>query len=114
MKVFIITVIAAIIYIIIVVKIDGGYTINFSLKKNIKCGWLFRKHKYKIMQSEEGCYKVYQQTKLGFWFLLEHYYGEEAATEYIYRRYRETTKKHTKYVKYITIEPETDPTKLIG
>lgn len=75
--------------------------------------WLFRKHKYKIVKDKERNYNVYQQTIIGLWFLLDYYYCEESAKEFINKRYKEVTEKHTKYVKYITIESETDPTKLI-
>ena len=76
--------------------------------------WLFRKHKYKIVKEKERHYNVYQQTIIGIWYLLDYYYCEESATEFINKRYKEVTEKHTKYVKYITIESETDPTKLIN
>ena len=74
---------------------------------------VFRKHKYKIIESEEDGrypskrYNIYQQSKIGVWFFLDYYGIREQATSFIrnrYNKYNNVTKKHTEYI---------DPTKLI-
>jgi len=99
----------------VIYLLENGESLIKSFKQGIiSKKWLFRKRKYKIVNDKERNYNVYQQTIIGLWFSLDYYYCEESAKKYIYKRYTETTEKHTKNVNYITIKSENDLTKLIN
>ncbi len=99
---------------VMVILTLSDWSMKDGIRKSIiKKGWFFRKHKYKIIESEEDGrypskrYNIYQQSKIGVWFFLDYYGTREQATSFIrnrYNKYSSVTKKHTEYI---------DPTKLI-
>lgn len=107
------TVLLFIVLAIIVISSFIDWGIDDIRKSIIKKSWFFKKHKYKIIESEEGGrylskrYNIYQQSKIGVWFFLDYYGTKEQANSFIrnrYNKYNSVTKKHTEYI---------DPTKLI-